>query len=139
MNGKTPWMKHLTEVYKENKAKNPDYKFSAAMKDAKKSYRGGSATKEATVGGGNSIIDNAAPVSGGMPKEGAAASEMTGGAASIADTAAPVSGGMPKEGAAASEMTGGKRRRRRSGKRKSSKRRSGKRKSSKRKSSKRRR
>ena len=125
MTGQTAWMKHLTQVYKENKAKNADYKFSTAMKDAKKSYRGGSAAKEATVGGGNSILDNAAPVSGG--------------AASIADTAAPVSGGMSKEGAAASEMAGGKRRRRRSGKRKSSKRRSGKRKSSKRKSSKRRR
>lgn len=124
MTGQTAWMKHLTQVYKENKAKNPDYKFSAAMKDAKKSYSGGSATKESTVGGGDSIVDKASPVSGG--------------AASIADTASPVSGGMPKEGAAASEMTGGKRRRRRSGKRKSSKRRSGKRKSSKRKSSKRR-
>lgn len=125
MTGKTAWMKHLTQVYKENKAKNADYKFSTAMKDAKKSYHGGSATKEATVGGGNSILDNAAPVSGG--------------AASIADTAAPVSGGMSKEGAVESEMAGGKRRRRRSGKRKSSKRRSGKRKSSKRRSSKRRR
>lgn len=137
MTGQTAWMKHLTQVYKENKAKNSEYKFSEAMKDAKKSYRGGSATKETTVGGGDSIVDKASPVSGGMAKESAA--EMTGGAASIADTAAPVSGGMPKEGAAASEMTGGKRRRRRSGKRKSSKRRSGKRKSSKRKSSKRRR
>ena len=125
MTGKTAWMKHLTEVYKQNKAKDPSYKFRAAMTDAKKSYSGGSAAKEPTVGGGNSILDNAAPVSGG--------------AASIADTAAPVSGGMSKEGDAASEMAGGKRRRRRSGKRKSSKRRSGKRKSSKRKSSKRRR
>ena len=125
MTGQTTWMKHLTQVYKENKAKNANYKFSTAMKDAKKSYHGGSATKESTVGGGDSIVDKASPVSGG--------------AASIADTAAPVSGGMPIEGAAASEMTGGKRRKRRSGKRKSSKRRSGKRKSSKRKSSKRRR
>jgi hypothetical protein len=35
---KSAWMIHLDKVYKEGKKKNKDYKYSQAMKDAKKSY-----------------------------------------------------------------------------------------------------
>lgn len=37
--GKSNWMKHLDKVYKDGKKKNKDYKYSAAMKDAKKTYK----------------------------------------------------------------------------------------------------
>jgi len=37
--GKSAWMVHLQKTYKEKKAKNPDYKYSSAMKDAKKTYK----------------------------------------------------------------------------------------------------
>ena len=36
---KTSWMIHLDKVYRANKKKNPNYKYSQAMKDAKKSYK----------------------------------------------------------------------------------------------------
>tara|TARA_R110000744_G_scaffold146875_1_gene259817 strand:- start:488 stop:688 length:201 start_codon:yes stop_codon:yes gene_type:complete len=36
---KTDWMIHLQKTYKEKKAKNPAYKYSSAMKDAKKTYK----------------------------------------------------------------------------------------------------
>lgn len=32
-------MVHLDKVYKEGKKKNKDYKYSQAMKDAKKTYK----------------------------------------------------------------------------------------------------
>ena len=32
------WTTHVMNVYKENKKKNPNYKFKDAMKDAKKTY-----------------------------------------------------------------------------------------------------
>tara|TARA_R110000744_G_scaffold47117_1_gene103878 strand:- start:207 stop:347 length:141 start_codon:yes stop_codon:yes gene_type:complete len=35
---KTTWMVHLQKTYKEKKAKDPTYKYSSAMKDAKKTY-----------------------------------------------------------------------------------------------------
>tara|TARA_R110000737_G_scaffold185603_1_gene208801 strand:- start:125 stop:265 length:141 start_codon:yes stop_codon:yes gene_type:complete len=35
---KTEWMKHLDKVYRDGKKKNKDYKYSQAMKDAKKTY-----------------------------------------------------------------------------------------------------
>ena len=37
--GKTEWMTHLDKVFKEGRKKNKDYKYSDAMKDAKKSYK----------------------------------------------------------------------------------------------------
>lgn len=36
---KSAWMTHLEKVYKDGKKKNADYKYSDAMKDAKKSYK----------------------------------------------------------------------------------------------------
>tara|TARA_R110001632_G_scaffold89742_3_gene193309 strand:- start:1018 stop:1173 length:156 start_codon:yes stop_codon:yes gene_type:complete len=36
---KTAWMIHLDKVYKDGKKKNKDYKYSDAMKDAKKTYK----------------------------------------------------------------------------------------------------
>eukprot|EP01051_Picozoa_sp_SAG22_P006470 SAG22_NODE_424_length_10663_cov_93.402026_14_plen_47_part_00 len=33
------WNAHVTATYKKNKAKNSKYKFSQAMKDAKKTYK----------------------------------------------------------------------------------------------------
>ena len=36
---KTPWMVHLDKVYRAGKKKNPHYKYSQAMKDAKSSYK----------------------------------------------------------------------------------------------------
>lgn len=36
---KTAWMTHLDKVYKDGKKKKADYKYSDAMKDAKKSYK----------------------------------------------------------------------------------------------------
>ena len=36
--GKSDWMVHLGKVYKEKKGKDPKYKYSEAMKDAKKTY-----------------------------------------------------------------------------------------------------
>ena len=36
---KSAWMIHLDKVYRTNKSKNPNYKYSQAMKDAKKSYK----------------------------------------------------------------------------------------------------
>jgi len=35
---KITWINHLDKIYRENKEKNPNYKYSQAMKDAKKSY-----------------------------------------------------------------------------------------------------
>tara|TARA_R110000737_G_scaffold339334_2_gene361169 strand:- start:2986 stop:3129 length:144 start_codon:yes stop_codon:yes gene_type:complete len=35
---KTAWMIHLDKVYKEGKKKDKEYKYSQAMKDAKKTY-----------------------------------------------------------------------------------------------------
>ena len=35
----TPWLAHVKAVYKEGLKKNKDYKFSQALKDAKKSYK----------------------------------------------------------------------------------------------------
>ena len=32
------WTDHVTATYRKNKKKNPNYKFSQAMKDAKKTY-----------------------------------------------------------------------------------------------------
>lgn len=37
--GKSDWMVHLGKVYKEKKGKDPKYKYSEAMKDAKKTYK----------------------------------------------------------------------------------------------------
>lgn len=42
---KTAWMIHLDKVYREEKKKNPDYKYSQAMKDAKKTYKKGDKKK----------------------------------------------------------------------------------------------
>jgi len=36
---KTAWMIHLDKVYRDGKKKNKDYKYSDAMKDAKKTYK----------------------------------------------------------------------------------------------------
>ena len=36
---KSAWMVHLDKVYKEKKKKDPNYKYSSAMKDAKASYK----------------------------------------------------------------------------------------------------
>ena len=36
--GKSAWMVHLNKVYQEKKKKDKDYKYSQAMKDAKKTY-----------------------------------------------------------------------------------------------------
>ena len=36
------WIDTVTRVYKENHAKNPNYKFKQAMSDAKKVYKKGS-------------------------------------------------------------------------------------------------
>ena len=36
---KTAWMIHLDKVYREAKKKDSNYKYSQAMKDAKKSYK----------------------------------------------------------------------------------------------------
>ena len=33
------WTSHVKSVYNKHKAKNPNYKFSQAMKDAKKTYK----------------------------------------------------------------------------------------------------
>lgn len=35
----TPWLAHVKAVYKEGLKKNKDYKFSQALKDAKKTYK----------------------------------------------------------------------------------------------------
>jgi|TARA_R110002153_G_C13107267_1_gene477251 hypothetical protein len=35
---KTAWMIHLDKVYKDGKKKDKEYKYSQAMKDAKKTY-----------------------------------------------------------------------------------------------------
>ena len=40
----TAWTDTVSKVYKENKAKNPNYKLKDAMKDAKKVYKSGSST-----------------------------------------------------------------------------------------------
>ena len=41
MKGKTQttWMVHLQKTFKEGKKKNKEYKYSQAMKDAKKTYK----------------------------------------------------------------------------------------------------
>jgi len=39
MKKQTAWMKHLMEVYKEMKKKDPSTKLTAAMKVAKGSYK----------------------------------------------------------------------------------------------------
>tara|TARA_R110000824_G_scaffold340739_3_gene527240 strand:- start:9253 stop:9393 length:141 start_codon:yes stop_codon:yes gene_type:complete len=36
---KTAWMVHLQKTYSEKKKKDPSYKYSSAMKDAKKTYK----------------------------------------------------------------------------------------------------
>ena len=33
------WITHVLKVHKDGKKKNPNYKYSQAMKDAKKSYK----------------------------------------------------------------------------------------------------
>jgi len=39
-NGKqSPWISHVMKTHKDGKKKNPDYKYSSAMKDAKKTYK----------------------------------------------------------------------------------------------------
>jgi hypothetical protein len=38
------WMQCVQRVYKENKAKNPNYKFKNAMSDAKKQYKAPAST-----------------------------------------------------------------------------------------------
>ena len=35
----TAWQKHVKEHYTKEKKKNPNYKFSSALKDAKKTYK----------------------------------------------------------------------------------------------------
>ena len=35
----SPWLAHVKAVYKEGLKKNKDYKFSQALKDAKKTYK----------------------------------------------------------------------------------------------------
>ena len=35
----SPWIAHVMKVHKEGKKKNPNYKYSQAMKDAKKTYK----------------------------------------------------------------------------------------------------
>ena len=37
----TKWMIHLNKFYRQQLKKNPNYKYSQAMKDAKKTYNGG--------------------------------------------------------------------------------------------------
>ena len=37
--GGNPWLDHLGKVFREGKKKNKDYKYSQAMKDAKKTYK----------------------------------------------------------------------------------------------------
>ena len=37
--GKNPWMSHLSKTFTDGKKKNKDYKYSQAMKDAKKTYK----------------------------------------------------------------------------------------------------
>jgi hypothetical protein len=41
MKGKksSSWITHAKKVYNEGKKKNPDYKYSQALKDAKKTYK----------------------------------------------------------------------------------------------------
>jgi len=34
-----PWIVHVMKVYRAKKAKNPNYKYSQAIKDAKSSYK----------------------------------------------------------------------------------------------------
>eukprot|EP01051_Picozoa_sp_SAG22_P005113 SAG22_NODE_296_length_12811_cov_14.899780_1_plen_45_part_00 len=34
----TSWTQHVQHVYREKRKKDPNYKFSQAMKDAKKTY-----------------------------------------------------------------------------------------------------
>lgn len=41
------WTKYVTQFYKKEHAKNPDYKFKNALKDAAKTYKSqGSTTEE---------------------------------------------------------------------------------------------
>ena len=35
----SPWITHLNNFYKKKKKSNPSYKYSQAMKDAKKTYK----------------------------------------------------------------------------------------------------
>jgi len=43
--GGSDWTKFATAFYRQEKAKNPDYKFKNALKDAAKAYKGGSSDK----------------------------------------------------------------------------------------------
>ena len=36
---KSPWINHVLKHYHAEKKKNPNYKYSTAMKDAKKTYK----------------------------------------------------------------------------------------------------
>jgi hypothetical protein len=44
------WTTHVMNVYKENKKKNPNYKFKDAMKDAKKTYNNNAKSEENVSG-----------------------------------------------------------------------------------------
>ena len=35
----SPWIKHVMKTHQEGKKKNKEYKYSTAMKDAKKTYK----------------------------------------------------------------------------------------------------
>ena len=44
------WIIHLNKVWSDGKKKNKDYKYKDAMKDAKKSYKKGSASVNKPAG-----------------------------------------------------------------------------------------
>jgi len=106
--GGSDWTKFATAFYRQEKAKNPDYKFKNALKDAAKAYKGGSSDK--TQAGGMDLSSKGEQL-GGMDLS--SKGEQLGGM------------DLSSKG----EQLGGKRRQKKSKKKQSKKRRSQKRKS----------
>ena len=53
MRQQTAWMQHLQQTYKNGKQQNAEYKYSQAMKDAKKDYKKQQGGNQQQQQGGN--------------------------------------------------------------------------------------
>ena len=62
--GGSAWTKFATAFYRQEKAKNPNYKFKNALSDAAKAYKGGSSDK--TQAGGMDSLSSKGEQAGGM-------------------------------------------------------------------------
>lgn len=60
----TRWMRHVQDTYRKGKRRNKQFKYSQAMKQAKKSYRGGNNAMPTNSSLGFMSVDSNA-VSGG--------------------------------------------------------------------------